>query len=143
MTLWTDDLTILAEHRLLRRIPPQWEVRDDNEGATRPSSQAFNNDGEGDPMSTFLEQELKPKSLGYEHVIFGHAGFGLAALMAGFCRDEEQQRLARDPIADDPFHPCNPIHAVVVGKKGSKRRGRFAKHAEWVFRPGQLEPAQN
>ncbi len=113
---------------MLRRIPPVWLVEDD--GVHRPSSQAFNNDGDGEPMSGYLDSVVSSLGLKRERVLDGHAGFFLAALGVQALIDEEQ-RVVRDPI-EPPIHPCDPAHVAVEGSKANKRRKRLAKAAVWV-----------
>lgn len=113
---------------MLRRIPPDWLV--DQDGTSRPSGQAFNNDGDGEPMSGFLDSAVSELGLARGDVLSGHAGFFLVGLGVQVLLDEEQA-VIRDPI-EPPTHPCDPAHAAVAGQKGSGRRRRLARAAMWV-----------
>ena len=57
----------------------------------------------------------------------GHERFALAALTAGLARKLDQ-KVARDPLRDEP------AHALVCGDK-KKACKEFARRAEWVVPP--------
>jgi hypothetical protein len=119
----------LAEDDLfLRRVPSIWVVEGDD--GLRPSSQAFNNDPEGGPMSGYLDGLFARLGLERHQVVEGMSGFFVAGLTVGFLV-REQQEVRHDPI-DPPKHCCDPAHAGVSGSKANKRRARFAKSARWV-----------
>jgi hypothetical protein len=102
----------------------------DQDGVARPSGQAFNNDGDGEPMSGYLDSAVSELGLARRDVLSGHEGFFLVGLGVQVLLDEEQA-VVRDPI-EPPTHPCDPAHVAVTGKKGSGRRRRLAKAAMWV-----------
>jgi hypothetical protein len=120
----TDDSTIPDDEDLWRRIPPWHFVFDENRGAVRPSSAAFDDDEDGQPMSVYLASAAAAPDI----VLRGHAGFALATITAGLAR-ECQQALVRDPL------PEAPSHAVVIGRKTHGIRRRFAREAQWVISP--------
>ena len=112
-----------------RRIPPTWVVTAED-GSRRPSSQAFNNDGEGSPMSGYHDELLADEALGPSDVLAGHDGFFVSSLDVSFLLDEEQ-RVVR-ALVDRPVHPCDVAHVHVDGRKNASRRKRLSKHARWV-----------
>lgn len=114
---------------VLRRVPALWIVLGEN-GTLRPSGQAFNNDGDGEPMSCYLDSDLKPNKLTRADVLIDHDGFFLAGLVVQDLIDEEQD-VYRDPIVP-AVHLCDPAHVSVAGSKGSGRRRRLAKASLWV-----------
>jgi len=113
---------------VLRRVPDVWVVRDPL--GPRPSSQAFNNDGDGEPMSGYLDSSLREHSLSRADIVADHDGFYAVALQVGLLLDEEQSVL-RDPI-EPPGHICDPAHATVAGTKANNRRKRLSRAARWV-----------
>lgn len=135
---WSDDATIEDDERLLRRVPPWQIVWDDNLQKSRPSSAAFDDDSQGDPMSVYLTSILNQMGYTAAHTLDGHdPGFAVAAVSAGALRDE-QQVVLRDPEPGAPPHICDPAHALVAGKKATKRRSRIGKRASWAVAPPQI-----
>lgn len=135
--IWVDDATIDDEETILRRVPPWQIVWDDNLQTSRPSSAAFDDDSEGDPMSVYLARVLDQMGLTAAHTLDGHeAGFAVAALSVGAVRGE-QQVVLRDPEPGPPTHTCDPAHGLVAGKKATKRRQRIGKTASWAVAPAQ------
>ncbi len=102
----------------------------DQDGVPRPSGQAFNNDGDGEPMSGFLDSKVSELGLARCEVLRGHDGFFLVGLEVPVLLAEEQT-VIRDPI-EPPMYPCDPAHVAVTGPKGSGRRRRLARAAMWV-----------
>jgi hypothetical protein len=119
---------ILPEDLVLRRIPPQWVVRDGDH--FKASSQAFNNDGDGEPMSIYLDELLRLNRLERQRVIDGHDGFFVAALKVEDLQREDQE-VIHDPI-EPPIHCCDPAHGIAVGGKAPKVRKRLARSARWL-----------
>ena len=123
-TAYNDDPTIPDGAVLWRRVPPWHFFYDENLGRVRPSSAAFDDDTDGEPLSIVLAAE----SDGPERVLAGHAGYALAAFTAGLAR-ECNQGIARDPLPDEP------AHALVFGRKTRSVRNRLAQSATWVVPP--------
>ena len=121
---YEDDPTIGHDAELWRRIPPWHFYRDPNDGSTRPSSAAFEDDSDHDPMSIVLGEECA----GPASVLAGHDSYALAAFTARLAR-EKGQKLVRDPLPDEP------AHGLVVGTKTTSTRRAFAKHSRWVVEP--------
>ena len=119
-----DDPSISDDAELWRRIPPWHFYRDEKLGRVRPSKAAFEDDGDGSPMSVVLAADAgAPGS-----ALAGHAGFALAAITAGLARSCGQG-VVRDPTPDEP------AHAVVIGRKTDSIKRRFAREARWVVLP--------
>ena len=119
-----DDPSIPDDAELWRRIPPWHFYFDEKLGRLRPSKAAFEDDGDGSPMSVVLAFDAGPP----ESVLVGHARFALATITAGLVRICGQG-VVRDPIPDEP------AHAVVVGRKTDSIKRRFAREARWVVPP--------
>jgi hypothetical protein len=125
---------------VLRRIPAVWVVSA-ADGTPCATSQAFENDRDGGPMSAFLDSALRENGLHRTDIIQGHPGFYAVALTVDTLTREEQT-VVRDPI-EPPQHICDPAHVLVVGQKGLGRRRRLAKAARWVegvCPPGSVNP---
>ncbi len=123
-----DDPTILDAVELLRRIPPWHFVWDENEGLHRPSSAAFEDDRDGDPMSVYRSDVIEEEGDDPKRVMKGHSRFGLVSLAAGFVR-KKRQTVNPDPLASESSH------AKVCGPKTRATRGSFARRCEWVIPP--------
>lgn len=123
-----DDPAISDEAALLRRIPPWHFVSDEKLGRTRPSSAAFEDDADGDPMSVYRRDVIESEGADLQRVMVGHLGFGLASLTAGQVRSKHQT------VFPDPL-PEESSHAKVCGQKTDAVRRWFAKQAIWVIPP--------
>lgn len=123
---YSDDLTILNEDNLWRRIHPKWWNYDENLGKVRLTSEAFQDPKHGSPMSVLLAKEQSNPQAYLEK--FKGIDYTLASITAGLAR-EYCQGVAREPKLDEP------AHAVVFGKKTRRIRRRFAAEAEWVIPP--------
>ncbi len=123
-----DDPTVADATALLRRIPPWHFILDNKLGHTRPSSAAFEDDEDGDPMSVYRLDVIESEGASVERVMAGHAGFGLASLTAGQMRSKTQT-VFPDPLPDESSH------TKVCGPKPQSVRRWFAKQAIWVIRP--------
>jgi hypothetical protein len=130
-----DDPTIQDSCELLRRIPIKPRVNiiwDGNQDRWRPSSASFNDHPNGTLMSIVLRDELEKAGRDPAEVLIGHDGFALAAITAGFVR-EQQQRVTREPL------PEEPAHGIVIGEK-KKSSKKMAKAAQWVIPPDLAPP---
>ena len=123
-----DDPAVTNEANLFRRIPPKHHVFDKNSNRWRPSSAAFEDDGDGDPMSVYLSSVLAAENRSPLTVLVNHDGYSLAFITAGFAR-EKGQTVHPDPLPDETSH------AVVCGEKGNNNRSaprkQFALNAVW------------
>jgi hypothetical protein len=122
-----DDLSILAQDELWRRIPPWHLVPDYNLGRKRISSAAFHDDSDGSPMSVDIAKIREANNQGPGHSLAGLKDFGLAAITAGLARQCGQ-------IVHPEPEPENPAHAHVIGKKKSACK-RLQKGCTWVLEP--------
>lgn len=125
---YRDDAAILDDDVLWRRIPPWHVVPDENLGIMRPSSAAFEDDSDGDPMSVFLAEIVKNSGRGAESILVGHTDYALSGLTAGLAR-----RLGQGIASDPTVH--EPAHAVVFGKKTKSISRALAKQSKWVVPP--------
>ncbi len=124
-----DDPSIQNDTGLFRRIPPWHHVFDGNQNRWRPSSAAFQDDGDGDPMSVYLSSVLTAEQRDPSTVLAGHVGYSLASISAGLARSKDQT------VHPDPL-PEETSHAVVCGEKGTNRKNAprkvFASQAVWI-----------
>lgn len=94
----------------------------------RPSSAAFEDDADGDPMSVYRRDIIDAEGASVQRVMIGHVGFALAALTAGQFRSKQQS------VFPDPL-PEESSHAKICGPKSDGTKRWFAKQAEWVIAP--------
>lgn len=124
-----DDPSVTDEAKLLRRIPPDWIVPDPkNPAGKRASSQAFDDDRDGKPMSVQLADVLTTHGISVTQVLAGHDGYALTAITAGLARTNGPG-IIRTPRENDP------AHAEVFGKKSKSVRKKLADGAVWVILP--------
>ena len=121
-----DDLTIPDEAVLWRRIPDRhFTLQPD--GSIRPSSAAFDDDPDGDPMSTVLARPGRDPF----PVLLGNEGWALAAIGVALVR-ECGWVLERRPVDDEPDH------VVVIGNKTHGKRKRVARECSWAIPPPSM-----
>lgn len=121
---FVNDDTIADSEQLLRRVPGDWWIYDENLGRRRPSTAAFD-DLE---MSVALESSLRSRGESTTAVLRGHEGFALVSITAQLAR-ELNQAVARNPL------PGDPDHAVVYGKKTDGARKRMSRQCLCMFDP--------
>jgi hypothetical protein len=121
-----DDLSIPGAAVLWRRVPPHHFVPDAG-GTIRPSSAAFENDPDGDPMSTVLATPGRDPF----PVLLGNDSWALVAIPVTLVR-ELGWVLSRQPTQDEPDH------VVVFGNKTLGRRRRVARACTWVIAPPSM-----
>jgi hypothetical protein len=119
---YQDDESIGDDSALWRRIRPDWAIYDENLGRRRPTSQAFQNRGDG--MSVLLGAEVESPEVAVESV----PGYGLVSFTAGLVRQLDQL-VARDPT------PEEAAHALVVGNKTGPVKRTLAESALWLIEP--------
>jgi len=124
-----------SQDLVFRRVP-HWQVVPTDDGP-RASGQAFDNDGDGFPMSAYADPLLREHGLGRAQTLDDHPDgeFFVTAVRVETLTAEEQQ-VVPDPIVPQ-VHVCDPAHVAVVGDKPTKRRRRIARTSRWV--PG-LDP---
>lgn len=123
-----NDTTIGESVALLRRIPPKHFCFDEKLKRCRPSSAAFEDDEDGDPMSVYRLDVIEAEGGHISRVMAGHEGFALASLTAG------QVRLKEQTVHPDPL-PKESSHTQVCGSKPKSTCRWFAKQAEWALPP--------
>lgn len=136
MTDYVDDIEVKNDWCLWRRIPPliDWVIWDDNQGRYRPSSMAFQDCPDGDPMSMYVEERLLEANLEVRSILAGYEGWYAAKLIAQMLRNNRQI------IHRDDTDPPDPGHVLVVGPK-KKEPSRWAKNAEFLNTPEELPKA--
>jgi hypothetical protein len=125
-----DEPSIQADASLFRRIPPTHCVWDDNQQRYRPSSAAFEDDNDGDPMSVCLSTVLTTEGREPTSVLVGHEGFSLAAITAGLAR-EHNQTVHPEPLPEETSHTLICGEKRRGGNKAPKKK--FSKAATWVI----------
>ena len=94
----------------------------------RPSSAAFVDDRDGDPMSVYRRDVIDAEGGDVGRVLIGHEGYALAGITAGLVRSREQT------VFSNPL-PTESSHAKACGPKPRRVTREFAKHAEWIVAP--------
>lgn len=118
-----DDLTIPGDAVLWRRVPDLHFVGQ-ADGTIRPSSAAFDDDPDGDPMSTVLARPGRDPF----PVLLGNDRWALAGVAVALVR-ELGWAVERRPT------PEEPDHVVVIGNKTHGKRKRVARECSWVIPP--------
>ena len=125
---YPDDPMVADGVALLRRIPPNHFYLDGNLERWRPSSAAFEDDEDGDPMSVYRQDVIESEGSDARRVMIGHEGYALASLTAG------QFRSGRQTVFPDPL-PRESAHTKICGPKPRPVRRWFSKQAVWVVPP--------
>jgi len=102
-----NDPTIAHGVALLRRVPPKHFYFDDNLGRWRPSSAAFEDDEDGDPMSVYRQDLIEAEGGPIRRIMVGHEGYALASLTAGQVRSKDQT-VHPDPLPEESSHTLGP-----------------------------------
>jgi hypothetical protein len=98
-------------------------ILDKNTGELRPTSAAFDNDSDGEPMSILIAMVMTEFGLSSADALDGHPGYALASITAGTAR-ECNQKVVREPA-----------HGLVVGQKTQATRRRLARASRWIVTP--------
>lgn len=123
-----DDLTVSDDETLLRRVHPDWIIRNENTGVTEVSTGAFSDSSDGTGMSASAAGLLSAAGMSEDDALAGYDGYGLVALRVGQVR-ELGQAIVRRPTDRDP------AHVEVVGKKTRAIKKAFKRAAVWVVCP--------
>jgi len=123
-----DDATVPDSVALLRRIPPKHFYLDHNLGRCRPSSAAFEDDEDGDPMSIYRKDVIDRERGDVRRVLIGHPGYALTTLTAGQVRSKSQT------VFPAPL-PEESSHAKICGPKPRSTRRWFSEQAVWAIPP--------
>ena len=129
-----DDLSIMDDEGLLRRVPnqPNMIKYDENIQAHRPTSACFcDRQTQDKELSITLEKPLKDSGGSEESAIQDNPGFGLARLLAGTVRHDitPNQIITRAPTGADPHH------GLVIGDKTKATKRTLAKKASLIITP--------
>ena len=122
-----DDLTITAETRILRRIPPgrSWVQLDPESGDFQPTSGNFDNHDSGTGTSVDIwEGDRTPENMLTDE----HRGFGVVSLTV------EEIRCQGLGVIRWP-EPDNPFHALLQGPKPGKVKKSLKRSARWEIQP--------
>jgi len=125
-----NDPTIGDNAALLRRIPPKHFYFDENLGRLRPSSAAFEDDEDGDPMSVYRRDVIEAEGGHISRIMAGHEAYALASLTAG------QVQLKEQTVHPDPV-PEESSHTQVCGSKPKSTCRWFAAQSDWALPPPQ------
>ena len=117
-----NDPSVSGNVALLRRIPHWHFYYDERLGRMRPRSAAFEDDGDGDPMSVYRRDIIDAEGGEVTRVMVGHDGFALASLTAGEVRSRHQT-VFPDPLLEESSH------AKICGPKPESTRRWFAKQS--------------
>ncbi len=119
-----DDLTIINEERLFRRVTLHQIVKDEDTGYARISSGAFKDK----ELSINIESILLGGGETVDACLHKHQGFKLVSFTAG------QARQLQQIICPDPEPPDNMSHGLVCGSKNSRRVYEGLRDsAQWVI----------
>lgn len=126
-----DDLSILSDDVLWRRINPDWIVPDHNRGGRRITSQAFQN-LRNDQLSVLHAKTVESDGRTATDVLEGFEDYALAGVTAGFAR-ELGQAIVRAP------EPEEKAHCHMIGRKTQSVKKKLAKEASsaWVVQPSE------
>jgi hypothetical protein len=124
----SDDLSIMDDWRLLKRIPDDWVLWDKNKNGWTISSMAFQGHKTNRrAFSVQLEPVLFQCGLTHDSAILDRSKFGLAALTAA------EARSCNQVIQREPHPPDDPAHANVLGDKKDSIKKRLRDFAVWVI----------
>lgn len=117
-----DDPTIPDEADVWRLVLPLWMVPGDNGVGVRPSTAAFDDSSDGDPMSAILARSGRdPRDV----VPATSPDAGVVAFSARFLRDAGME-LERAPVR------AEPDHILVRGRKTKSVRKKLVRGCRWV-----------
>jgi len=117
-----DDSTIPDDAVVWRYVIPQWIVPGDDGNGFRPSTAAFDDSSDGDPMSAILATPGRDPRTAVPATC---PDAGVVAFSAGFLR-EVGMELEREP------EPTERDHIVVRGAKTRSVRKKLARGCHWV-----------
>lgn len=120
---YEDDLSIVDEELLWRRVHPLQVTYDNNLKRKRPSSKAFQNSSNGTGMSVNISSETTVAD-----TLIGCEDHLLVVFPTSLARSLGQG-VMRQPL------PEQPAHAEVFGKKKGSTKNGFAKNCAWVVAP--------
>ena len=111
---------------VMRRVQPDELTTDAEDGPTRPSSDAFKQDGTDGETSVYLRSETTA-----ERLVARYPGTYMAEITVGEIRAQGLD-VEREDITGDPGH-CN-----IIGRKTRGRLRAMARASRWI--PGHAPP---
>ena len=121
-----DDHTIGDDEKVIRRVACKQHKTDENSGRTRPSTQAFIQDGPDGLVSVYLLSETTPDAVAQE----GNQPYQ-CIVAVGVLR-QSGLGIIRTPESGGPGH-CD-----ITGRKTRGKLAPVVKAAQWV--PGYAPP---
>ncbi len=125
----SDDLSILSEDRLFRRVPPN-QLLIEPDGSQRPTSAVFKHT----ELSVNIESLMIEQGRQPEDALVGFPGASLTSITAGDVRAHGY------PIVKDTNPPNDPAHGLVLGKKTGKFANAMVRAHRWVVEPPRRKP---
>ena len=125
MTTPPRDAPVDDEETVMRRVTQREITRHEDEGATRPSSNAFLLGRPEGNVSVYLASETTPERITREYPDTYVALVQVSVIRA------QGLEVEREPVEEDPGH-CN-----ITGRKTAARRRAIARNSRWAegFRP--------
>jgi len=120
-----DDLSILDEDRLFRRVPANQLVPGDDR-TVRPSSGVYKTD----KLSVYAESLMSEQKRAPNECLKDYPDTYLSAIKAGSVR-----KFIDCPIAKDNAPPEDPAHCLIHGKKTGSFGKAMVREHEWVIAP--------
>lgn len=108
---------------LWRRIPPWHYKFEENAGDFRPTTAAFEDNPDGQPMSAYIADECAQP----ENALAGHDGYGLVAIPISVLK-AKNMKIVRQEVEGPRGH------VGVVGKKTDGVRKAIKRASIWVVR---------
>lgn len=122
-----DDLSILSDDRLLRRVRPN-QLAIESDGRQRPSSAVFRTAELSVYIGSLMTEQGRPP----EDALAEHPGEFLCSITAG------QVRRYNYPVVKDNEPPYDPAHGLVLGKKTGSFANAMARDCQWIVAPNGL-----
>ncbi len=121
-----DDLTILDDDRLFRRVPRR-QLFTEPDGTQRPTSAAFKTTELSVNIESLMIQQGRPP----KDTLTNYPDEYLTAITAGHVRQHKH------PIVKDNAPPNDPAHGLILGKKKESFANAMMRQHQWIVRPPQ------
>lgn len=128
---YADDPGIRDGESVLRRIPPRHYVRDSQTNQWIVSSAAFDDSGNGSPMSTARETLVPDVNI----YLAPHKGYGLARISVRTARELGQR------VTQQPTIHGQPEHTWIAGKKTKGTMRSFRNSSPLIREPAKIDSA--
>ena len=116
--------------QLLRRIPPNWILRN-SDGSFRVTSQAFQNMPGHNAFSVYELDKLHDLGVEAVQIITGFDGYSIVSITVADAIDNDQ--LVEEDSFESDDRPEDQAHAHVVGDKPKRVKKAFAANCKWVI----------